>query len=145
MRGLLFASARSILLGWVTLLLSGCVLERPLLWMAKPVAVNWLPTVHLALECAVLAATGWVIGRFSRPTPQFAVLVFAATLTFLHPGQLRDVNVPWLLQLAGDALHDSRYWPSLANTTMIHVLLFASLFAGALLSRSRETPLSIRQ
>lgn len=130
-------AARSIVLGWLTLL-AACLLERALLTMiAGKLGASWFPTVRLILDCAVLAITGWVIGRVSRTSPMLAVAVFAATLTFRDFGEMLEIRIPWLLQLVGDALRDPRYWDSLVYTAAIQAFLFASLFAGARLSRRR--------
>jgi hypothetical protein len=130
--------ARSILLGWLTLLVAAGLLERAILTLiAGPLGASWFPTVRLILDCAVLAITGWVIGRSSPARPMLAVAAFAATLTFRDFGEMLEIRVPWLLQLAVDALRDPRYWDSLAYTAAIQAFLFGSLIAGARLSRRR--------
>jgi hypothetical protein len=132
----LLLAARSILLGWVALLLIGYVLERPLLiWIAGKLGASWFPTVRLMLDCSVLAGIGWVIGRLGRSSPILAVVAFAATLGFPDLDELVEIRVPWLLHLAIDALGDSRYWDSLVSTASIQAVLFGSLISGALLSR----------
>ena len=72
------------------------------------------------------------------------MLIFAATLAFWDFGEMLEIKVPWLLRLAGDALRDPRYLTSLVDTAVMHVFLFGSLIAGALASRARTAPLSIR-
>ncbi len=129
-------AARSILLGWVALLLFAYLLERPLLIaIAGKLGASWFPTVRLMLDCTVLAITGWLIGRLGGASPILAVTAFAATLTLRDFGELVEVQVPWLLQLAGDALRDPRYWDSLVYTAALQTLLFGSMIGGALLSR----------
>ena len=64
MRHRLLISARSILLGWVALFGITYLLERPMLFLsAHFLGASWVPTEQLALTCAGLAATGWIIGR----------------------------------------------------------------------------------
>jgi len=136
MRQRLFLAARSILLGWVILLLATYVLERPLLtWIAGRLSASWFPTVRLMLDCSLLAGIGWVVGRLGSAGPMLAVAAFAATLTFGDFGELVEIRIPWLLELAWNAFRDSRYWDSLAYTALIHSFLFGSLIVGALLSR----------
>jgi hypothetical protein len=138
-------AARSILLGWVTLLLIVYLLERPFLSLiAGALGGSWFPTVRLMLDCSALAVTGWVIGRFGAANPILAVAAFAATLTLQDFGDLVEVRVPWLLQLAADTIHDARYLDSLIYTAALQTFLFGSLIAGALLSRrASAAPLSI--
>ena len=137
-------SARSILLGWATLFIVAFLVERPLLiWTAPLLGASWFATAHLALDCAALAATGWVAGRLSRPGPMLGVLVFAGTLTFWDFGSLLPINVPWLFRLAADAFQDTLYWESLATTAATHIFLFGSLIGGGLLSRPRRPLVSI--
>jgi hypothetical protein len=144
MRRQLLIALRSVLIGWATLLFSAFLLERPLLaWTAPILGVKWLATAGLALDCATLAATGWITGRLNRPSPIFGVLVFAATLTFLDFTPVLAINIPWLLHLLADALRDGRYLSSLGSAVATQVLLFGSLLAGGLLSRPPEKPVSI--
>jgi hypothetical protein len=129
-------AARSILLGWAALLVFVYLLERPLLIaIAGRLDASWFPSVRLMLDCTVLAVTGWLIGRLCRASPIYAVAVFATTLTLRDFGELVEVRVPWLLQLAEDALRDSRYVDSLIYTAVLQTLLFGSLIGGALLTR----------
>ena len=140
----LLLAARSILLGWPTLLLNAYLVERPLLILiAGKLDPSWFQTVRLILDGSVLAATGWVIGRRGAPNPILAVAAFAVTLTLRDFGELLEIRVPWLVQLAGDALRDPRYWDSLIYTVGVQTFLFGSLFAGALLSRRAPAALSI--
>jgi hypothetical protein len=130
------AYARAIALGWATLLVAVFLIERPLLFLtARFLDPAWFATVRLALECGMLAGTGWVIGRLSRSGPLLAVLIFAATLTPWDFGAALEINIRWLLRLLIDTLRDPRYFESLLNTAMLHTFLFGSLIAGAMLTR----------
>jgi hypothetical protein len=141
----LFLLARSVLSGWATLLASVYLLQRPLLpLLARWLDASWVPTVNLALACAILAATGWIVGRLSRPASFMAVLVFAVTLCFLDRNQPLGIEIPWLLRLSADALRDPRYWSSLLDTAAVQAILFGSLISGAWASRQAPgKPLSI--
>jgi hypothetical protein len=140
----LFLALRAILAGWITLVVIAYVLERPLLrWTEPLLGGEWFATARLMLDCSVLAATGWVVGYWSRPKPLFAVLVFAATLTLHDFNPLLPINVPWLFHLAVDTLSDDRYLDSLVTTTAGQALLFGCLIAGAMLARPRTKPLSV--
>ena len=138
MRQRLLISARSILLGWATLLAITYLVERPLLVLAaRLLGASWLPTVQLALACAGLAATGWIIGRWNRIDAMSATLIFAVMLAVWNFG-LVPINISWLLRLMADSLQSSRYLESLFTSLVTHVFLFGSLFIGARLSRARE-------
>src|SRR5258708_17142883 len=144
MRRRLFVALRSVLIGWATLLFIACLVPRPLLaWTAPILGAKWLATAGLALDCATLVATGWVVGRLNRTSPIFGVLVFAATLAFRDFTPLLAINIPWLLYLAAHALSDSHYLSSLVSTTPTQALLLATLVAGGLLRRPPENPLPI--
>jgi hypothetical protein len=127
------------------MLLGVYVVERPLVRvLARVLDASWFPTVQLGLACAVLAATGWVVGRVSRPFPIQGSLIFAATLAFRDWGDTLGIRIPWLFRLAVDALREPRYWVSLFDTAASQGILFASLIAGALISRGAgQRPLSI--
>ncbi len=131
---------RSILAAWATLLALAFGVERPLL---GSFGTNWIATAHLALDCLSLAAAGWVSGRLYRSRGLLAAALFAATLCFWDFGDALTLNVPWLLRLVWNSLHDSRFIDSLIANVETHVLLFGCLFAGAALSRERAKPLSI--
>jgi hypothetical protein len=136
---------RSILSGWTALLLIAYGVERPLLhWSAALIGVSWIATAHLAFDCLTLAVAAWVTGRTNRARAIWAALVFAVTLSFFDFGGALALNVPWLLRLIFNSFHDSRFLDSLATSVETHVLLFGCLFAGAMLSRPRERPVSIR-
>jgi hypothetical protein len=136
--------ARSIALGWIVLLAIAYGVEGPLLrWTSPLFGEAWVATAHLAFDCLTLAAAGWVAGRFNRPHPMLTTALFALTLGFRDFGDALTLNVPWLLRLVWNSLHDSCYLDSLAASAETHVLLFGCLFAGAALSRPREKPVSI--
>jgi len=133
--------ARSIALGWATLLAIGYAVEGPLLrWTAPLFGPVWIATAHLAFDCLTLAAAGWVVGRSNRRYAIPSALVFAATLCFWDFGAL---NVPLLVRLIWDSFQDSRYLDALATSAETHALLFGCLTAGAMLSRPRARPVSI--
>jgi hypothetical protein len=134
MRHRLLISARSILLGWAALFAITCLVERPLLGLiAHVLGASWLATAQLALVCAGLAATGWIMGRWNR----FDVLVFAALLAVWNFG-LVPVDLPWLLRLLIDSFESSRYLEAFLTSLVTHIFLFGSLFVGASLSGARE-------
>ena len=142
-RRLLLVLLRSIAAGWLTLCLLA-LLDRALLgWTAPIVGAKWIATAGLGLDCAALAATGWVVGRLSRPNPMAGVLIFAASLTFWDLSFLVAINVPWLVRLAADTLRDGSYFESFVSTTASQTLLFGCLLAGGLLSRPTAKPVSI--
>ena len=127
-------SVRSIVLGWATLFGITYVVERPLVVLsARFLGASWLPTEQLALTCAGLAATGWVVGLGNR----FDVLIFAAMLAVWNFG-LVPINLSWLFRLLMDSFESSRYLESFFTSLAIHVFLFGSLIIGANLSRTRE-------
>jgi hypothetical protein len=144
MRHRLLIAARSILLGWVALLAATYLVERPLLrWTAPLLGASWFPTAQLALECAALAATGWVMGRWNRSGAIPAVLVFAAMIAVWNFSLVPAINIPWLFRLMRDTIGDARYLESLITTAVTHALLFGSLIIGARLSRPRQTTMSV--
>jgi hypothetical protein len=136
---------RSIPIGWAILLLIVFLLERPLLIGTAPlIGAMWIATARLGLDCAVLAATGWVVGRLSRPISMLGILAFAATLTLGDFSSTVGINVPWLLRLAAHTMSgESSYLDSLVSTATGQTLLFGSLLAGGLLSRPSTKPVSI--
>jgi hypothetical protein len=147
MKRQLFLAIRSIMFGWAALLLTVYLIERPLLnLIARNIDASWFPTIRLMLDCLVLAGIGWLVGHFGRTHPAIAAGAFAATLAFGDFGELVEIRVPWLFQLAGNAVHDPRYWDSLVYTAVVQAFLFGSLIAGALLSRRPRaiSSLSIR-
>ena len=137
----LLIGARSILLGWTALFAITYLLTRPLLAEVAPLlGASWLPTAQLTLECAALGAAGGIVRRFSGAAE---VVVFAVSLAVWNFGLVPALNVPWLFRLAIDALKSSRYFESLVTVAATHALLFASLIAGARLSRTKLPPVSI--
>ena len=136
--------ARSILLGWVTLLAIAYGVEGPLLhWTSPLIGATWIATAHLAFDCSALAAAGFVTGRFNRSRAVLSAVLFAVTLCFWDFGGTLALNVPWLLQLIWNSIHDSRFLDALITSAETHALLFGCLVAGAMLSRPREKPMSI--
>jgi len=133
----LFLALRGILIGWCTLLLIAYLLERTLRWTAPSFGDVWLATARLTLDCFALAATGWIVGRWSQPHSLFVSLVWAATLAFRDFNPLLPIDVPWLLHLAIDTWRDDRYLDSLVTTAAGQALLFGCLIAGAMLARPR--------
>jgi hypothetical protein len=134
MRHRLLIATRSILVGWAALFALTYLVERPLLGLiAHLLGASWLPTVQLALVCAGLAATGWMIGRWNR----FDVLVFAVLLGVWNFGMV-PIDLPWLLRLLVETFESSRYLEAFFTSLVTHVFLFGSLFVGASLSGARE-------
>ena len=135
---------RSIALAWIVLLALAYGVEGPLLrWMGPLFGANWIATAHLAFDCLTLAAAGWVAGTFHRPNLILSTALFAFSLCFWDFGDALSLNIPWLLRLIWNSLHDSRYLDSLATSAETHALLFGCLIAGASLSRPRDKPVSI--
>ena len=133
MRHQLLISARSILFGWIALFAAIYLIVRPLLLVtARLLGASWLPTAQLALACAGLAATGWIVGHGNR----WDVLVFAAILAVWNFG-LVPVDIPWLVRLMVDSFENSRYLESLFTSLSTHAFLFGSLFIGAHLARAK--------
>ncbi len=130
---------RAILVGWAGIWVLGAVVARVVFrWIGPWVGAAWISTAELGLDCVVLVGVGWVVGRVSRPRPMIGLLVFAATLVFWDLSDWVGINVPWLIRLVADT-----YWSSLVSTGATQALLFACLIGGGLLSRARETPVSI--
>jgi hypothetical protein len=136
--------ARAIAAGWITLLLLAFAVEAPALqWTAALIGASWMATVHLALDCAVMTAAGFVAGRSNRAHPMLSAGLLAVSLCFWDFGVTLALNVPWLLRLVRNSFTDSRYLDSLAASAEAHILLFGCLITGAALSRPREKPISI--
>jgi hypothetical protein len=144
LRRRLFIVPASVLLGWAALFALTYLVERPLLIRTAPLAgSHWVATVKLALDCLVLAATGWIIGRLDRSAPLPGVLTFAATLAFFSVDPLLDLNVIPLIRLAADAVRDSRLLGVFATTAVPYLFQFGSLIVGTLLSRPAPAPFSL--
>jgi len=144
LRRWLWVAARSIAVGWAVLIALTYLAERPLFFLTAPiVGAHWVATAGLALNCLKLAATGWAIGRLHRKAPLTGVLAFAVTLCLFDLEPWLPVDFPGLMRLATDALHDPRYWGSLAIMVTQHAFLIGSLIAGGLLSRPPQPPLSL--
>ncbi len=145
MRHRLLISARSILFGWATLLVVTNMVEHPLLYWTGPLlGATWFPTVQLALECAGLVATGWIIGRWNQRDGIPVAIIFCVMLAVWDFGLAPSINVRWLLQLTVDAFRDARFLESWITAAVSHAFLFGSLFAGVRWSRPRQfVPVSI--
>jgi hypothetical protein len=140
----LLIAVRSILVGWAAVFVLTYAAERPLLlWTAALVGAHWVATAKLSLDCFVLAATGWIIGRLHRSAPVFGATAFAAALALYNFDPLLEINVAGLIRLAADALRQPGYWGPLATIGLHDAFLFGSLMAGALLSRPPAGPLSL--
>jgi hypothetical protein len=134
----------AIWLGWLTLIVIALEVERPVLhWIAPFLGLSWVPTAHLGFDCMTLAAAGFVAGRFNRSHPMWTAGLLAATLCLPDFGGALALNVPWLIRLAWNSFHDSRYLDSLVTSLETHILLFGCLIAGGMLSRPREKAISI--
>ena len=140
----LWIVARSVAAGWAILIALTYLVERPILLLTAPLlGARWVATASLSFDCLKLAATGWAIGRLNRAAPLPGVLAFAATLCLFNLDRWLPLDVPWLIRLTVDAVHDARYRTSLATMATQHFLLFASLIVGGLLARRPRTPLSL--
>ena len=65
------------------------------------------------------------------------------TLAFHNFDPWLGVDVPWLVRLGANALHEPLYRDPFSTIAVHYLLLFGSLIVGALLSRPRPVPLSI--
>jgi hypothetical protein len=136
----IFPALRAIVLGWLTLFVLAYLIELLLVRFAGILGPAWFPTGRALLACGELVAAGCVVGRSG---PRLAVIVFAVTLTLRDFDPLLPLNVPWLLRLAIESMHDGRYLESLFGTAAGQALLFGCLFAGARLARPRSPRLRI--
>jgi hypothetical protein len=128
----------------MTLVPIAYLMERLLLpTVARYWGATWFPTARLTIDCLELLIIGWLIGRLHQSGPVLGVLSFAATLTFRDLDPFLAINVPWLVRLSADTLHDTLYLDSWIATTIQHIFLFGSLIAGAFVSRPLRTPVSI--
>jgi hypothetical protein len=136
--------AGAIVLGWAALLAIAYVLEGPLLhWLGPLFGASWIATAHLALDCAVCAAAGYITGRFNRSHSVWTAVLFAVTLSFCGFGDALALNIPFLVRLAWNSLQDTRFFDALLTSAETHILLLGCLFAGAMLSRPRTKPVSL--
>jgi hypothetical protein len=136
--------ARAIVLGWAALLAIAYGLEGPLLhWLGPLFGASWIATAHLALDCAVCAAAGYITGRFNRSHSVWTAVLFAVTLSFCGFGDALALNIPFLVRLAWNSLQDTRFFDALLTSVETHILLLGCLFAGAMLSRPRTKPVSL--
>ena len=143
-RRVVLVVARSILVGWATLIAVAFVAERLVrTWVSHFIGMPWVPTAQIALECVVLAIVGWVVGRLSKGASTYSVLAFTVTLAFWDLDPLLEFNFPWVIQLGADAFRDPLYIDSLIATATQHVLLLGCLVTGAVLSQPRRMPESL--
>ncbi len=132
---------RAIAIGWAALLLITYLIERPLLrWTEPMLQGGWIPTAELALDCCAFAATGWVIGYFSRDAVPIALLAFAATLAWRDFTPLLPVNVPWLVRSVLNTFADSRYFAGFISRVAEKVLACAPPSQSGFRSTSSRTP-----
>jgi hypothetical protein len=139
-RSLFIRLCRAMVLGWLTLFVLAYLVELALLRSAPLLGAAWFPTARVLLDCGVLVAAGWVVGRAG---PTLAVVLLALSLTPRDFSPLLPLNVPWLLRLAIDSFHDSRFLESLFTTAAGQALLFGCFFAGARLARPRSPALRL--
>jgi hypothetical protein len=124
---------------WITLV----VLIFIARWIGPIGGPSWRATISVTLQCAALAAAGWVAGRLSRPDSVIAAVVFAATLSLWDFGDLLEINLRWMLRLTADAIRDPVYRDAWAATLGTHVVLYGCLIGGGLLGRPRRHPQSL--
>ena len=138
----LLIAAGSILAGWAMLFAVTYLVARPLLiWTAPLLGASWIPTVQLALECAALVATGWIVCRVSRHPG--TALILGIMLAIWNFGLVPAINVPWLFQLMIDTFGSVRYLEPLITAAATQALLFGSLIVGAMLGRPQAKPISL--
>jgi hypothetical protein len=134
----------SVTTGWAVLIILSYAVEHPLiLWSARWLGAHWVATAKLSLDCLILAATGWIIGRTRGTAPMPGVVAFAVTLAFGNFDPSLGIDFPALVRLAEGALGDTRLLNPLVTTAAQHLFLFGSLIVGGLLSRPPGTPLSL--
>jgi len=126
---------RAILIGWVVLFTLSYAVERPLLALGyKWVGGSWWATVSVLMDCAALAASGWVVARLHRPWQTAMLLVFVLSLVPFdvgsYTGQTMALNFPWLLKLALNLVGDSRYLLVFVSTLATNGLLLTCLWTG---------------
>jgi hypothetical protein len=127
---------RSCVIGWVALLAVVFLIERPLIHLTALILdPSWLPTAQLALECLGLAAVGWLIGRWGD---RWGVLIFAGTLALPNLGHVTAIDFPWLVRLLVDCFQNTRYLGAFVRSLATQSFLFAALFIGSRLSRTRQ-------
>ena len=129
--------------GWIALLGLLYVGGLTARWSAPLLGPSWEPTLALTLNCFEIALAGFLAGRLNRAAPLTTAAIFAATLMFWDFGDAMPMHVAWLIRLTRDMFSDSRFLDSWISTAGAHALLFASLFAGAALSRAPEKPISL--
>ncbi len=126
---------RSIGIGLLALFAVMFLIERPLLRFAAPIlGASWLPTAQLALECAGLAAVGWLIGRWGR----LGVVLFAGIIAIPNFSRVPSIDFIWLFHLLLDCFQNTRYLAPFVTSLATHGLIFASLFIGSHLSHAKQ-------
>jgi len=108
--------------------------------MAKLTGAEWVATFAVFFDCGALALAGFVAGRLAQPRRILAAAVVALPLCFFDLEDTLTLNVPWLVRLALDSLHDSRYLESLIASVETHAILFGCLFAAVALSGPADAP-----
>ena len=126
---------RAILIGWAALFFLSYVVERPILAFGyRWVGGAWWATVSVLLDCAALAACGWVVARLHRPWQIAMLIVFMLSLAPFdvgaYTGQTMAPNIPWLVKLAGDVVGDSRYLTGFLVSLVTNAFLMGCLWSG---------------
>ena len=126
---------RAILIGWAALFFLSYVVERPILAFGyRWVGGAWWATVSVLLDCAALAACGWVVARLHRPWQIAMLMVFMLSLAPFdvgaYTGQTMAPNIPWLVKLAGDVVGDSRYLTGFLVSLVTNAFLMGCLWSG---------------
>ena len=132
------------LAGWAVLVVAELLLLFGAVRLfAMLMGPDLLPSLKVVLDMGALAACGWIAGRVGRPRVMAAAALTATGLAVFDVTPYLPLNVSWVLRLTGNAVRESRYVPSLLATLTVHALMFGSLFAGAHLSRPRETQMRL--
>ncbi|HEX5227846.1 MAG TPA: hypothetical protein VFW44_09055 [Bryobacteraceae bacterium] len=130
----LLAAVQSGVLGLAALIALLWIEQALMRGVAPFLGPSWLPTARVFLECGTLAVAGWFVGRWDR----LGVWLVAAIIAIPNLSHVPGIDVAWLIRLLLDSFRDSRYVASFFNFLGVHILMFASLFIGARLSRPRE-------
>jgi hypothetical protein len=126
---------RAILTGWAALFFLSYAVERPILALGyRWVGGSWWATVSVLLDCAALAACGWLVARLHRPWQIAMLVVFMLSLTPFdvgaYTGQTMAPNIPWLLKLAWNVVGDSRYLTGFLASLVTNALLMGCLWSA---------------
>jgi hypothetical protein len=131
---------KAIVAGWIALAL-GALAARGLVWLtARITGAEWVATFALFFDCGALALAGFVAGRLAQPRRMVAAALLAVPLCFFDFESTLTLNAPWLIRLALDSMHDSRFVDSLIASAETHAILFGCLFAAAALSGPADAP-----